>query len=254
MLGIARVSMLDRLGPRLAAIAELVLPGLPVADIGTDHGRLPTALVLDGVVPSAIACDRGALPLARARLTITAAGAEDRVQLRQGEGLAPLRPGEAATAVIAGMGGPTMLAILAADGERTRALRRVVLQANFGVEAVRHGLAGLGLALIDERLVSERGRFYAILVAEPGVGEALDELAGLVGPYLLARGGPLLTQHLERELRRCELEAAGLASATRAVERGRGAALSRRAELLARALAAARGLVKPGAAGHPGPA
>ncbi len=245
---------LARLGPRLAAVAELVLPGLPVADIGTDHGRLPTALVLAGVVPWAVACDRAALPLARARATITRAGAAERVQLRQGEGLAPLAPGEVATAVIAGMGGPTMLTILAADGERTRGLRRILLQPNFGVEGVRRGLAALGLALVDERLVVERGRFYAILVAAPGVGEALDELAGLVGPHLLARGGPLLTRYLEQELRRCELEAAGLASATRAVDRGRGAGLSRRGELLAQALVKTRGLVKTRAGGHPGPA
>ena len=238
-----------RLGPRLAAIAELALPGLPLADIGTDHGRLPTALVLAGRVPWAVASDRAAPPLARARATIARAGAAERVRVRLGEGLATLAAGEVATVVIAGMGGPTMLAILAADGERTRGTRRFVLQPNFGHEGLRRGLGGLGLGLVDEQLVVERGRFYAILVAEPGgVGGELGDLEGLVGPHLLARGGPVLARYLEQELRRCEVEAAGLGSATPGRDPGRARALSRRRELLAEALVKTRGQ------GHPGPA
>lgn len=240
-------AVLARLGPRLAAIGECVLPGLPMADIGTDHGRLPTTLVLTGWTPWAVACDRAAPPLARARTTIERGKVVDRVALRQGEGLAPLAPGEVATVVIAGMGAPTMLAILAADGERTRSVRRFVLQANFGLAGLRRGLAGLGLVLVDERLVEDRGRFYAILVAEPGDADgAMTELDALVGPWLLRRGGPLLTRYLELELRRCELEAAGVARGVRVS--GHAAALMRRRELLTQALAKTRG------AGHPGSA
>ena len=163
--------------------------------------------------------------------------------------LTHVRPGQVATVVLAGMGGPTMLAILAADGERTRGTRRFVLQPNFGHEGLRRGLGGLGLGLVDEQLVVERGRFYAILVAEPGgVGGELGDLEGLVGPHLLARGGPVLARYLEQELRRCGVEAAGLGSATPGRDPGRARALSRRRELLAEAL------VKTRRQGHPGPA
>jgi tRNA (adenine22-N1)-methyltransferase len=235
-----------RLGPRLAAIAELVLPGLPFADIGTDHGRLPTALVLTGLVPWAVACDRAAPPLARARATIERARVADRVQVRLAEGLAALAPGEVATAVIAGMGGPTVSAMLAASGAQVREMQRLVLQPNFGHERLRRGLAGLGLKLVDERLVVERGRFYAILVTEPGDrGGVESDLDCLVGPYLLDRGGPLLTLYLEQEMRRCEAEAAGVASATRSGDPSRAVVLLRRRELLAEALVKTRGQ------GHP---
>lgn len=235
-------TLVARLGPRLAAIAEFVLPGLPFADIGTDHGRLPTALVVAGWVPWAVACDRAAPPLARARARVERAGVAQRVHVRLAEGFEALAPGEVATAVIAGMGGPTMLAILAASGERTRAMQRLVLQPNFGHERLRRELEGFGLVLVDERLVVERGRFYAVLVAEPGDrGGVVSDLDCLVGPHLLDRGGPLLTRYLEQELRRCEVEAAGLASATRSGDPSRAAVLGRRCSLLAEALVKTRG-------------
>jgi len=236
------------LGPRLAAIAELVLPGRPLADIGTDHGRLPTALVLAGRVPWAVACDRSPAPLAQACVTVQRAGVADRVQLRLGEGLAPLAPGEVATVVIAGVGAPTVQAILAADRERTRSLARLIFQVNFGHEELRRGLAGEGLALVDEGLVLVRGRFHVILVAEPGgAGAQLDELQCLVGPHLLRRGGPLLRQQLEQELRRCEREMVGLARASGTVDRRPRAAQERRRGLLLQALEILS------RQGHPGP-
>ena len=45
------------LSPRLRMAASLVPPGARLADIGTDHGYLPAALILEGAIPSAIAAD-----------------------------------------------------------------------------------------------------------------------------------------------------------------------------------------------------
>ncbi len=238
-----------QLCPRLAAIAELVPPGRPFADVGTDHGRLPAALVLRGQVPRALACDRAPRPLARAGLTAARNGVADRVRLRLGEGLAPIEPGEVETVVIAGLGAETMIEILAADPGRTRSLTRLVLQPNFGVEAVRRWLADHALALVDERLALDRGRFYTVLAAEPTQGPAptWDPAGWALGPHLLRRGGPLLSRHLTEELRRCETEAAGLARAS-APDPGRVAALAQRQALLREALAKTTGPA------HPGPA
>ena len=114
--------------PRLAGVAELAVPGRPLADIGTDHALVPAALVLEGTVPRALACDRAADPLARARVTIDRLGLAERIALRQGEGLAPIEDeDDVATVVIAGVGAQTMVAILAADPRRVRRLARVVL-------------------------------------------------------------------------------------------------------------------------------
>ena len=51
------------LSPRLAAIAAQVPQGSRLADIGTDHAYLPVALLLDGIIPSAVASDVNRGPL-----------------------------------------------------------------------------------------------------------------------------------------------------------------------------------------------
>ena len=54
------------LTPRLACLAALVPPGARLADVGTDHGKLPISLLLDGRIAQAIGSDIGAGPLAHA--------------------------------------------------------------------------------------------------------------------------------------------------------------------------------------------
>lgn len=228
-----------RLSPRLAAIAELVPPGRALADIGTDHALLPAALVLRGTVPRALACDRAAEPLARARATIDRLGLAERIALRRGDGLAALAAGEAETAVIAGVGARSALAILA--GWPGRGLSRVIVQVNYGSEEVRRWLVDHGLRIVDERLAEDRERFYTAIAAEPAPGAeapAWSRAAWVYGPVVLRRGGPALARCLAAELRRCE----------RAERRGRAGAAERRA-LVAEALAESRAV---GASSSPG--
>ncbi len=241
---------MPRLCPRLAAIAELVPPGRPLADIGTDHGLLPTTLVVHGQVPHAIACDRAAGPVARARATAARARVGDRVVVRMGEGLAPLAIGEVDTVVVAGVGAETIVRILAAEPERTRALRRLVLQPNFGHELLRRWLTSHALAIVDERLVEDRGRFYTIVVAEPappGPAPDWDIAQWQIGPHLLRRGGALLIRHLRQELALREAEAAGLARAA-APDLARVTAMTAQVGVLVDALAKLTASAHPGAA------
>lgn len=229
-----------RMCPRLAVVAELTVPGRPLADIGTDHALVPAALVLGGTVPRALACDRAADPLARARVTIERLGLADRIALRRGDGLAPiLDEDEVATAVIAGVGAQTAVAILAADPRRVRRLARVVVQPNHGVEVVRRWLVAHALAIVDERLVEDRERFYTVIAGEPGACDASTwtRAAWAVGPIVLRRGGAVLGRWAAAELRRCD-------RADR-VSPGLPATAVRRA-LVAEALAQSRALEHPG--------
>ena len=100
------------LTPRLRLLADWVPPGARLADVGTDHAYLPVWLRLHGRVVSAIACDLREKPLARARETGRAYGA-DGIDYRLGNGLEVVEPEEADTIVIAGMGGENIAAILA---------------------------------------------------------------------------------------------------------------------------------------------
>ena len=63
---------MTELSERLRAVADLVDDGMVVADIGTDHGYIPIALVQEGRCPRAVAMDINIGPLDRARAHIQA--------------------------------------------------------------------------------------------------------------------------------------------------------------------------------------
>lgn len=100
------------LRPRLMVVASCIPEGHRVADIGTDHARLPVYLLERGLAERAIATDVREGPLERAARTIAAHRLTGKVELRLCDGLAGLCPDEADSVVIAGMGGDTIIEIL----------------------------------------------------------------------------------------------------------------------------------------------
>ncbi len=104
--------MLPTLDARLTAAAELVRPGQPVADIGCDHGKLTAVLAASGRYPKVIGADLRPGPLAKAAQTLEYAGCKDRAELRLGDGLSVLSPGEVSTIVLAGVSAQTTWEII----------------------------------------------------------------------------------------------------------------------------------------------
>ena len=102
------------LSPRLQMVADFVPPCACAADIGTDHGYLPIWLLQNGVIRSAIAADIHAGPLANARQSAAAYDLEERFRFVQADGLRFPDAQAADVVTIAGMGGETICAILAA--------------------------------------------------------------------------------------------------------------------------------------------
>ncbi|HVI00688.1 MAG TPA: class I SAM-dependent methyltransferase [Enhygromyxa sp.] len=201
------------LGPRLRALADRVLPGLPVADLCCDHAQLAAALVLEGRVPWAIAADINPAPLRGAAGLIDELGLGDRVRLRLGDGASVLEAGEVATVVIAGIGAQLAERIVG-DGQATfSSARRLIVQVNHGfpkLGSLRARLAALGWAIVDEAIVAEHERLYPIVVAEPGAAGALDEADRELGPVLRRSGDPLVRAWFEQERERIERALAGM--------------------------------------------
>ena len=104
--------MLPTLDARLRAAAELVRPGEPVADIGCDHGKLTAVLAASWKYPKVIGADLRPGPLAKAEQTLEYAGCKDRAELRLGDGLSVLSPGEVSTIVLAGVSAQTTWEII----------------------------------------------------------------------------------------------------------------------------------------------
>ena len=136
-------------------------------------------------------------PLQRARATAERWGLTERMDLRLGSGLDVLAPGEADTVVIAGMGGDTLVDILAAAPWcRETAL---LLQPMSRAEVLRPWLAANGFAIRRERLVQDRGVLYPILDVSGGE-MALSESEAWGG--VLLGDDPLWGRFLEEQILR----------------------------------------------------
>lgn len=182
------------LPPRLAAVAEQVPPGARFADVGTDHGHLPRALLDAGRVPRAIAMDISPRPLDVAR---THLAPWPEAELRLGSGLIPLKAGEADAVAICGMGSVTMVDILTARDPASLGISRLILQPQGDLPPIRQHIEDIGHHIADEHLVADHGRLYLVIVAEPGARAPLSEADLILGPVLRARGGPLYDAWLE---------------------------------------------------------
>ena len=151
------------LDARLAAAAAYVRPGSAAADIGCDHGKLSAYLAGSGRCPHVLACDLRPGPLAKARKTCAPWAAQ--IELRLGDGLAVVAPGEVSDIVIAGMGAETILQILDAAPWVLDPACNLVLVPASKHSLLRRGLARRGFALLAETLCTASGRFYAVMNA-----------------------------------------------------------------------------------------
>jgi tRNA (adenine22-N1)-methyltransferase len=183
---------------RLAALAACVPRGARLADIGTDHAYLPIELVQENIIISAIAGDIHIGPYKAAKEHVEALRLKDKISVRLGNGLAVLYPGEVDIAVIAGMGGQTILEILKHNPEVVTSLKRLVLQPMVAAAAVRRWLNENGWCLVEEQLVQEDGRLYEIIVAEQGVSPACESVMYHIGPKLWNEKSSLLTLHIDQ--------------------------------------------------------
>lgn len=187
-----------RLVGRLAALAAFVPQGARLADIGTDHAYLPIELIQDHIIVSAIAGDIHVGPYKAAKEHVEALGLEQKISVRLGNGLAVLSPGEVEVAVIAGMGGQTIIEILNNSIEVTKSLDRLILQPMVAAASVRRWLEENGWYLADERLVQDDGRLYEIVVAEQGKALICEPVMYDIGQKLWNDKSELLILHVDQ--------------------------------------------------------
>jgi len=188
-----------KLSRRLAAVASMVPWGSPVADIGTDHGYLPVHLVLEGRCPGAIAVDVAEKPLRAAQHLVELLALDQKVDLRLGNGLNILQPGEAEIVCIAGMGGFTIIKMLEAAPEQLAEVTRLILQPMRQANKLRRWLVSNGWRIVLEDIVLEEGIYYEIIAAEPGT-QFLSPAELEVGPMLLKNRHPMLKTFLEGKI------------------------------------------------------
>lgn len=148
------------LSPRLAMVADCCRPGKPITDIGTDHAYVPAYLLLEGIIPSAVASDLREGPLQNARETVKKYDLEDKVTLVLSNGFQNLTPGACQDYVIAGMGGNLISDLLAASPWVKDLGNHFVLQPQSHPEDLREYLYQNGFTILKEELCKEEKHLY----------------------------------------------------------------------------------------------
>lgn len=159
-----------KLSDRLMMSAAMVSRGSRIADVGCDHAHTDIWLVKEGIAESAIAMDVGEGPLSHALANIDLYGLSDKISVRLSDGLENLKPGEADTVIIAGMGGTLMTLILDNGFEVLKTLDAVILQPQSDIWMVRRFLREHGFRIMEENMCIEEGKFYNSMKAVPTGG------------------------------------------------------------------------------------
>ena len=158
---------------RMAAVMNFVRAGSRVVDVGADHGYLSIELVKSGRAAKVIATEKNPKPFAAAQKNISAAGLENLIEIRLGDGLKILTPGEVDTICIAGMGGALIEKILSDAPDVGGACDRLILQPMNAAEKIRAWLARNGWKIADEDLAEDAGIIYEIICAEKNPPEKI---------------------------------------------------------------------------------
>ena len=162
------------LRPRLAAAASL-LKGDTLADVGCDHGRLCAFLLQSGSIRHAIGIDCSAPSLEKAAALRALCGLENRWELRVGDGLSVLHPGEADILSFCGMGGELISSLIDAQSGISRSASMLVMQPMGGMQELRAYLYSRDYEIVDEMLVKDSGRIYQIIAARSGTPRPLPD-------------------------------------------------------------------------------
>ncbi|POR78824.1 tRNA (adenine(22)-N(1))-methyltransferase, partial [Pseudomonas syringae] len=141
--------------------------GARLADIGSDHGYLPVALMRRGVIDVAVAGEVAVTPFYSAQRVVRENGFEQRITVRLANGLAAIEPGDGITAIsLCGMGGETIRDILEAGKKRLSGTELLIMQPNGGEQPLRQWLMDNGYRIVCEEVLRENRFDYEIIIAE----------------------------------------------------------------------------------------
>ncbi|MHC6226318.1 tRNA (adenine(22)-N(1))-methyltransferase [Pseudomonas sp. X10] len=206
------------LSMRLERVAAHVPAGARLADIGSDHGYLPVALMRRGIIEAAVAGEVALTPFCSVERTVRENGLEQRIAVRLANGLAAIELEDGITAIsICGMGGETIRDILDSGKARLSGQERLVLQPNGGGQPLRQWLMENGYRILCEEVLRENRFDYEIIVAERSgpVMYSAEEL--YFGPLQMQARSPAFLLKWQRMLRQKQKTLANFAKARQAV-------------------------------------
>lgn len=193
------------LSKRMQSDADMIQPCDAVGDIGCDHAFVSIYLVEQHRAKRVIASDVRRGPITIAKRNIEAMNLSDQIEIRMGDGLDTIVPGEVNAVVLAGMGGMLMIDILERGEEVVTRCDQLVLQPQSDIEKVRRYLAEKGYHLADEQMLIDAGKYYNLLDVrvhemvqkdEYDCSKLADDWCYMYGGSLLRKKDPVLRSWL----------------------------------------------------------
>ncbi|WP_339471322.1 MULTISPECIES: tRNA (adenine(22)-N(1))-methyltransferase [unclassified Pseudomonas] len=226
------------LSMRLERVGANVPTGARLADIGSDHGYLPVALMRRGLIVAAVAGEVAATPFHAAQRTVRSNGLEQQITVRLADGLAAIEPRDGVTAIsVCGMGGETIRDILENGKSYLSGQERLILQPNGGEQPVRQWLMDNGYSILSEELLWENRFYYEIIVAERAGPVAYSAEQLYFGPLQMQARSPAFLAKWQRMLHQKQKTLASLERARQAVPEETRQEISQQARWIAALLA-----------------
>ena len=186
---------------RLERVAAHVPAGARLADIGSDHGYLPVALMRRGAIEAAVAGEMALTPFRSAERTVRENELQQRITVRLANGLLAIEPQDAITAIsLCGMGGETIRDILEAGKARLSGRERLILQPNGGEQPLRQWLMDHDYRILCEEVLRENRFDYEIIVAERDGPVTYTDQELYFGPLQLQARSPAFVGKWQRRL------------------------------------------------------
>ena len=156
-----------KLSVRLQSIADIIKIQNIIADIGSDHGKLPVYLIKNKLAKTVLATDISAHSLEKTRLLADGNGLGHDIITFLGDGLKPLKEYgyKVDLGIIAGMGGLEIIKILESD---IQFIQHYIFSPQQNTSALRKKLNEFDYKIIKDFIVLDKGKFYDIIEAEKG--------------------------------------------------------------------------------------
>ncbi|EKT4520931.1 tRNA (adenine(22)-N(1))-methyltransferase TrmK [Pseudomonas putida] len=191
------------LSMRLERVAAHVPAGARLADIGSDHGYLPVALMLRGCIEAAVAGEAAPTPYRSAQRKVRKNDLEARIAVRLADGLDAIEPQDGITTIsLCGMGGEKIREILERGKHRLSGKERLVLQPNVREGTLREWLMENDYRILCEELLEENAFTYEIIVAERCQAVAYSPQQLYFGPLLMEERSPAFLAKWHLNLKR----------------------------------------------------
>lgn len=173
-----------------------------IMDVGTDHGYISIELIKRKITNKVIASDINKDPLKKARINISLEGLADKIELRLGGGLTPIKDNEVNGILIAGMGGNLIRDILERDIEKVKNMEYIVLQPAQNPEVIREYLYTGNYEVIDEDICLDEGKYYEIFKVKYKENNStkLESIFYEISPILLNKKDDVFKGYLNEKI------------------------------------------------------